>query len=142
MNMQNMTVMFDTNAKQLLETFTLVREMLSRCNVTDDYAIRLHVLIDPPHLYIPDNYIPVAINNASPATVKEDAAQDPYRDQLEVVTRDELSSLLNQYAGKHPGKTKAARDVLGSFGGTRLSDVAEEDWPKIAQTLRAYIEAH
>lgn len=76
--------------------------------------------------------------------VVEDVAKkieaDPYRDQLEVVTRGELTALLNQYAAKHPKKNEAAREVLKTFGGPRLTDVAEENWPKVASVLRAYLE--
>ena len=139
MHMQNFNVQFETGTKELMDTFTALREVLSRCNVTDAYRLRIFVQAEAVSPQFVINSDPVV----SGVEIAEQSVEaDPYRDQLEVVTRDELSTLLNQYAGKHPGKTKAAREVLGTFGGTRLSDVAEEDWPKIAQVLRAYIEAH
>ena len=143
MHIQNFNVQFDTGTKELMDTFTALREVLSRCNITDAYRLRIFVQAEANPLMVasPPASLP-APDLVEPMAKKDSVADDPYRDQLEAVTRDELSSLLNQYAGKHPGKTKAARDVLGQFGGTRLSDVATEDWPKIAATLRAYIEAH
>ncbi len=141
MHMQNLTFSLDTSTKQLLDTFNTLREMLSRCNVTDAYTVRIYVHAEAPSLMMYAAEPMPMPEIELPAEPAKDSA-DPYRDQLEVITRDELSALLNEYAGKHPGKTKAAREVLGSFGGMRLSDVAEEDWPKIAQVLRAYIGAH
>jgi hypothetical protein len=49
--------------------------------------------------------------------------------------RDEIVSLGNRLGARHPRRNEALRDVLGRYGGTRLSDIAETDYPALRASL-------
>jgi hypothetical protein len=80
------------------------------------------------------------ISEIARVDAEEIAESDPYRGQLEVITKAELIKLLNEYSAKHPKKSAGAREVLQTFGGTRLGDIEEDNWPKLAASLRAFLE--
>lgn len=80
------------------------------------------------------------ISEIARVDAEEIAESDPYRDQLEVITKAELIKLLNEYSAKHPKKSAGAREVLKTFGGERLTDVAEDSWPKLAASLRGFLD--
>jgi hypothetical protein len=55
------------------------------------------------------------------------------------ISREDLLDLMRSAALKHPRKGDAVREVLGEFGGTRITDVAETDWPAIAERMREFL---
>lgn len=66
-------------------------------------------------------------------------ADDAVPAEAPTISKDELTALLNLAVTKHPKKAPGVREIMGAFGGTRLSDIAETQWDALANKLREVI---
>jgi hypothetical protein len=151
--MNSANLQFDvTNTRAARDQFENLISMLAKAMPNASisvsiYATASETLQNAIGWEAPPREIKIDLDRVNVNAIVEDVVKtldqtfdDPYRDQLEAITRAELNELLNRYTAKHPKKAVGTREMLTSFGGERLSEINEDQWPQIAKTARAYLD--
>jgi hypothetical protein len=61
----------------------------------------------------------------------DDVIEDKRANGALIPTRDEMVALFNKVAVAHPKKAAGVKELMGEFGGTRLTDISLGDWPAL-----------
>ena len=127
---------FDPAKESLTEVLAQIVHPINVTPVVTTVAKPETPAVEDPQKWVKDNPEPEAQPAAGPETQAEPPA-DPAPEgdgQPETVTKTDIRAVATKLS--KAGKSAALKTIFAKFGGNKLSDIKEEDYPALMAALR------